>query len=144
MGKKRYDLKGITIGVLIASAASMVLLPSIQFLREPHKSTSAMLSTFDKTDGFNKQLNYLQMITAPIIQYVPPEVALQYVGEEELFVLFQAVLAPRRIGTDLSSPYTLLYAGAGETLERQAVQQNAHLLLQLSSNTGLLKKEKLP
>lgn len=138
---KKYVLKSIIVGILIASAAINIVFLGYEHLRNPDRFPLQTLS-FNQPNAFNFQLNYLNSILLPLDEHLHAGAALRYASEVNLFEYFQAVLAPRRIAPNQSSPYILVYADAGETLSGKAEQLNARLLLRLASNIGLLQEIK--
>lgn len=140
MNPGRYSLKSILLSALITVATILIVLSDVEMLRNPSKIPFPELASFERPDTLNEQLNYLQSVLGSLAKNLPPEVSLQYMGNEDVFPYFEAVLAPRRIGLELDSPYILVYAGLGESLQEYARQQHARLLLRPAFNIGILQR----
>ena len=136
----RYSLKGILVSALVTFATILIVLSNVEMLRNPSKSPIPELASFARPDTLNEQLNYLQSVLGSLAKNLPQDVSLQYMGNESVFPYFQAVLAPRRIGPELDSPYILVYAGLGESLQEYARKQHARLLLRPAFNIGILQR----
>jgi hypothetical protein len=120
-----FDLKSGIISALAVGAALLICFLSVGFLKDPSGIYRLEKSSFTKPETLNIQLNWLQGILAPIDKYLPPDAGLRYVGQEEAFAYFQAVMAPRRISPKLDSPFILVYADPVErlVLQRGLVQK---------------------
>jgi hypothetical protein len=141
MDHKRFNLKTCIIGALAAGAAALIGFSDIGFLKDPSRIYRLDKTSFAKPETLNIQLNWLQGMLAPIDKYIPPDADLRYVGKEEAFAYFQAVLAPRRISPDSDSPFILVYADPSERLALQPELQNARLLARLAGQVELLQQE---
>lgn len=136
----RYFSKSILVSALVTFATVLIVGANIEMLRNPSKIPFPELASFERPDNLNVQLNYLQSVLGPLAKKLPPDVSLQYIGNEAVFPYFQAVLAPHRIGPELESPYILVYAGLGESLQEYARKQHARLLLRPTFNIGILQR----
>lgn len=128
-----------------ATVAAAVLLcySCIQLLDEPAQFAVLRQPSFDMPETFNDRLNQLQVILAPVEKMLP-NVPLRYLSETEAhneFDFVQAVLAPRRIGPDLDSPYILVLNETDKWLSDQQELKNARLLLQLPWQIRLYQME---
>jgi hypothetical protein len=138
-----FDLKSGIISALAIGAALLISFSSVGFLKDPSGIYRLEKSSFVKPETLNIQLTWLQGILAPIDKYLPPDAGLRYVGQEEAFAYFQAVLAPRRIAPDLESPFILVYADPSERQVLQRDLQNTRLLARLSGQIEILQQHDL-
>jgi hypothetical protein len=141
MDRKRFNLKSCIISALVAGAAALIVFSSIGYLKDPSGIYRLEKTSFAKPETLNIQLNWLQGILAPMDKYLPADAGLRYVGQEEAFDYFQAVLAPRCISPDLNSLYILVYAGPAERGALERDLQNTRLLARLSGQIELLQQE---
>lgn len=125
------------ISILLFASMLLVLMPVIKFIIEPESNVTPMLDGFNKVDLFNNRLNQLQSNLLSLSTLIGEDVSLKYVGNEDLFVYFQAVLAPRRIGPDIDSNYLLIHSMPGESMKIIADDHNASLVALFTNDLGL-------
>ena len=140
MDRQHLNMKAVIVSVLTTGAAALIAFAGIGFLGDPSGIYRLEKSSLVKPETLNIQLNWLQGVLAPVDRILPPDAPLRYVGQEEAFTYFLAVLAPRRIAPDLDSPFILALCRPDERQAFAADLRNTQLLVRLSDQIEILQQ----
>jgi hypothetical protein len=132
MRAKFLCIRPLLVTLLTMIAAVWLGYYSFVVIRNPLQTVAFRHCSFEQPDPFNVQLDLVQKILMRINNDLPPKVPLRYLSqpEDDKYRLdyIQAVLAPRRIGSDVDSQYLFVYFETKEWLASQPEMRNARLL----------------
>lgn len=134
-------LQSLLVFLLLTGAAVAIGMSSMNLLRDPAISAVLRQDSLAEPDAFNKHLNKAKSQLATLDSHVAPDVAFKYVGPEESFVYYQAVMAPHRLGADIHSSYIFFCSDSRDWLNTQPALQNSTLVALLFHYGGISRKE---
>ena len=128
---------------LTVSAAALLSAACIKTIRFPFGTTIIRQPSFEEPDIYNNRLNQLQINLSTIDEYLAPEVPLRYVGlsnEYDELQRAQAILAPRRVGPDVESPFIFVCASYEEFQQLLPTLGDVQLVVRLFDDVAIFKK----
>jgi len=137
----KLDIKKLSVVVLLACSSGLIAMKAMEVINDPSSDPVFETDSFERPDIFNLRLDYLAAVLSPIDTIVPNDLALQYVGQEDYFQYFQAVLAPRRVSPEIESPYVLAFLDSHQSVDGLAWSQGMTVLMKLPDNIAVLKRK---
>lgn len=138
---KLEKLRSLLVFLLLTGAAAGIATSSMNLLRDPSISRVMRQDSFSEPDDLNMQLNKAKGQLAMLDSHVAPDVAFRFVGPEESFDYYQAVMAPHRLGVEIDSSYIFFCSESREWLSTQPALQDSTLVALLFHYGGIARKE---